>query len=238
MSSTLDQKWFDEFILELRLRDVSGEGIGDHLATVKEFVADSGESAEAAFGAPRDYVASLDLSAYTQPVSVAGVVAQSVIGLAAFLIFAQAIWPWSAGESLDVGVAQLAWLSLPLIGITLLPLYLGALLRRFWLLVVLTLVFALAGVLSAVSAPQTAEAVWFSLDPLLVMVASALIMIAASIISTVRVNKDADESIREPFSEPGDGAKEQSQPRLVGYIGAWLFPLCSLFFLAIVLISR
>lgn len=238
MTSTINDKWFDEFIIELRLRDVSGEGIGDHVATVKEFVADTGQSPEVAFGSPRDYAASLDLSEYTRPVSVAGVVAESVLGLAAFLVFSQAIWPWSAQQTLDVGVAQLAWLSLPVVGIALLSFYLGALLRRLWLLITLVIVFAIAGVLAAANAPSTPDAVWLSLDPLQVMLATGLVMIVTSIIGTVRVSRSGDESIREPL-DPSTGAlTERSRPRLVNYLGAWLFPLFSLAFLALALLSR
>ena len=238
MTSTINEKWFDDFILELRLRDVSGEGIGDHLTTVKEFLADTGQRPEAAFGSPRDYAASLDLSEYTQPTSVAGVVAESVIALAAFLVFAQAVWPWSAQQTLDVGVAQLAWLSLPVVGVVLLPLYLGALLRRLWLFITLALLFSTAGVLAAISAPTTSDAAWFSLDPLQVMLATGLVMIATSVIGTVRVSRSADESFREPFDPPEGVQTERSQPRLTKYLGAWLFPLFSLVFLTVAFLSR
>lgn len=55
----VDGRWRDDFILAMRLKDASGEQIGDALATVDAHCAESGETAYEAFGAPTDYSASL-----------------------------------------------------------------------------------------------------------------------------------------------------------------------------------
>lgn len=47
--------WSEAFILEARLRGVLGTVIGDALAEVDAHVVDSGQSAEEAFGDPKDY---------------------------------------------------------------------------------------------------------------------------------------------------------------------------------------
>lgn len=57
MRRRLLDDWRDEFIIELRVRGVTGERIGAALAEVDTHCADSGESAAEAFGSPRDYAA-------------------------------------------------------------------------------------------------------------------------------------------------------------------------------------
>ncbi len=52
-------QWRASFILELRLRDVSGASIADALAEVESHCAETGEEAPAAFGDPVSYAATL-----------------------------------------------------------------------------------------------------------------------------------------------------------------------------------
>ncbi|WP_028047172.1 hypothetical protein [Cellulomonas sp. URHE0023] len=51
--------WLDAFVVALRMRDVSGRRIGEAIAEVEQFCADSGTAAEEAFGAPAEYAAHL-----------------------------------------------------------------------------------------------------------------------------------------------------------------------------------
>jgi len=51
--------WRDELVVALRMRDVTGARIGEILAEVEEFCADSGQDAPTAFGAARAYAESL-----------------------------------------------------------------------------------------------------------------------------------------------------------------------------------
>ncbi|MDQ0374117.1 hypothetical protein [Cellulomonas humilata] len=59
---TISPGWRDELVLALRMRDVPGSRIGEILAEVDEFCADSGLDAQAAFGAPATYAESLTAS--------------------------------------------------------------------------------------------------------------------------------------------------------------------------------
>ena len=61
MHETTDKKWFDELVLELRLRQVHGRAIGDTVASAHELLADTGQRAEEAFGPARVYAAALEL---------------------------------------------------------------------------------------------------------------------------------------------------------------------------------
>lgn len=53
----VDAAWADAFVIELRLRDVPGDVIGDVLTEVDSHVVDSGTSADDAFGDPVQYAA-------------------------------------------------------------------------------------------------------------------------------------------------------------------------------------
>lgn len=233
MITTQDQKWLDALILELRLRDVSGDGIGDIVASVKEYLADSGEEAREAFGEPAAYAASLDLSASVVETSLKGTMARSVVGMVAFMVFTQAISPWVAGETLGLGAAQLAWLAVPAILVVGLPLFLGALLRRLWLFILVTAIAVTAGILAAVSAPRDPAAAWLSLDPTVVLIAAAAAMVAMSVLGTRDALNIENDTIREPLEAPDAVRKNRAASRIAGILVAWIFPVFAAVFLGL-----
>ena len=51
----MHRRWCDDFILELRLRDVPGARIGDHLAEVESHCIETGTDPKDAFGDAREY---------------------------------------------------------------------------------------------------------------------------------------------------------------------------------------
>lgn len=55
LAPSVEKGWVEQFVLEQRLLGVSGRRIGDSLALVESHVAESGESAQAAFGDPQAY---------------------------------------------------------------------------------------------------------------------------------------------------------------------------------------
>lgn len=66
MAPHVDPKWAATFTMELNIRQAAGEEIGAALAEVDSHCAESGESAQEAFGDPIEYASQLDLS--SQPV--------------------------------------------------------------------------------------------------------------------------------------------------------------------------
>jgi len=224
MNTTPTEKWLEDLTLELRLRDVSGVGVGDTLATVKEHLADSGDDPAVAFGSPRAYAESLDLSGYIGPVSLTGTIIRSGIGLIAMLVFTQAVWPWAAGEAFDIGLAQMVWMLVPLFAVVTLPLTLNTLIRRTWLLILVIVVCTASGFVSVLTAPRSPDEAWLSIDPVLVLVPAAAVMLAASILSTRAIRVDVDDSIREPLADPAVAAKVQATSRTSALVAAWLFP--------------
>lgn len=116
MNATMtDKTWIDLFILELRLRRVPGAAIGDAVASVRELLADSGQSAEDAFGPAREYAASLDLPTMNPKQQALKTVLLPVLGLFAFLVFALASTAWFAGNAVLLSVPQALVLSIPLL---------------------------------------------------------------------------------------------------------------------------
>jgi hypothetical protein len=154
MQQTSDRKWFDQLVMELRLRQVHGSAIGDTVASARELLSDTGQQAEEAFGSARDYAAALELPS-----------APKQLGLLAFLLFNQAVVSWTQSELMLVSPAQLALLATPVALIALLPLYLDAVIRRIWVLVALTAICAVAGLLSAFLTPTAQAEAWLTIDP-------------------------------------------------------------------------
>lgn len=71
--------WHDRFLLELRLREVSGPRIGDLLAEVDAHCADSGEDPQHAFGDPAGYARAVAGQARPTPPWLVGLLALGVV---------------------------------------------------------------------------------------------------------------------------------------------------------------
>ncbi|TYD00376.1 LrgB family protein [Arthrobacter echini] len=233
MQQTSDRKWFDELTLELRIRQVHGTAIGDTLASVRELLRDTGQSAEEAFGPAREYADSLDLPAEPKHDWVRKSLWPALLGLLAFLLFSQAIISLVRAEQMLVSPAQLALLLTPAVLILLLPLYIDALMRHVWVLITLGVIASLAGVLSAVVAPTAPAEAWLAVNPFPWVIGSALVMIAQSTVSTIRTFHSAsDDDIIDPLARStssGTGAK------VFVHVTNWLFPIFALAMLGLAL---
>lgn len=233
MKTEQDHKWLEALTLELRLHNIPGAKIGDTLATVKEHLADSGESAQLAFGSPAEYATQIAASTTAQNVSLKGTIARSALGLVAFLAFTQATGPWAAGEPLLLGGAQVAWLALPVAAALSIPLLLDRLLRNFWVLAALVGAAISGGTLAAFSAPRTSADAWLSIAPLPVLLITAAIMIIASIFDTIANVKDGDDSIIDPLSSQKNAQKTRVSAVVSNLLVSWIFPIAALAFLGI-----
>ncbi|GAB3040904.1 hypothetical protein [Sediminivirga luteola] len=87
----IDPRWSEEFILELRLTGVSGKQIGAALAEADSHCAESGESAEEAFGAPAVYARSLDLPVQSEDRSLSRGPLPTVVKLTGMLMLVWAV---------------------------------------------------------------------------------------------------------------------------------------------------
>lgn len=116
MKSTMtDDTWIDLFIIELRLRRVPGSAIGDAVASVRELLTDSGQSAEEAFGSAREYATSLELPVMNARQQALKTVFLPVLSLFAFLVLALASTAWFNDEVVLVSVPQALLLAVPVL---------------------------------------------------------------------------------------------------------------------------
>jgi len=230
-----DKKWFDDLVMELRLRQAQGAAIGDSVASARELLADTGQSAQEAFGLPRDYAAALELPIASDRDLVRWTVWMSLLGLLAFLLFTQTATAWAQGEPFLLSPPQLALLSAPAVLVACLPLYLSAAIRKRWPLVLAVLLCAVTGALSAVVAPATRAEAWLALDPAPLMIGSAGAMVLFSVMSTIRTRRRGDiDDIVDPLA-PGP-ARRTVSARVIPVLTDWLFPILALFTLGQILL--
>lgn len=234
---TNDKKWFDQLVLELRVRQVRGSAIGDTIASAKELLGDTGQPAEEAFGPARDYAAALELPSESKHDWVRKALWPSLLGLLAFLLFNQAVVPWAGSEPLLVSPAQLALLTTPLVLLALLPLYLDAVMRRIWVAIGITAVCVVAGLLSAFATPKSRAEAWLAIDPLPWLIGSALVMVALSIMNTIRSSHSEDDNdITDPLT--GTTGSAGRSARAIVLVTNWLFPILAIAMLGLALSFR
>ena len=221
------QQWLDELTLELRLHHVTGAAIGDALATVTEFVQDSGQEPEEAFGSARIYAQQLAAEAPKTPrEGFRRQVGLSTFGLVFFLIFSAAVSPWLNAEQLLLGGTQLACFALVAVLVLTLPLYLNVLLRHMWALVALPVLGGAAGVLGAVLQPREAIGALFALSPLPVLLVTATLMLAVAVLGTLSDGKAAPDTISNPL-QPAP-AKATLKSRCLEILPHWFLPFFAL----------
>jgi hypothetical protein len=229
-----DKKWFDALVLELRIRQVYGKAIGDTVASARELLADTGQSAEEAFGPARDYAASLDLPHAPQHEWMRAALWPAMMGLLAFLLFTQAAAAWAENEPLLFSPGQLALLAAPAVAVALLPLYLAVIVRSVWATAALVVFCGLTGFLASLVSPSTAADAWLILDPMPWLVGCGAVMVVLSIWNTVRsARPGSGDEIVDPLGEaPTDDGLGS---RALMLITNWLFPVFALAMLGLVL---
>ena len=233
IGNATEKKWFDELIVELRLRQVHGSAIGDTVASAHELLDDTGRGAEETFGPARDYAAALELPARPRYEWVRTALWPSLLGLLAFLLFVQTASAWARSELLFVSPAQLALLATPVLLTALFPLYLDAVVRRVWLGIVLVAVSGLAGFFSGVVAPTTLADAWLAIPPVPWLIGSSVVMVVLSVMNTIRSSRPGS---RDEIIDPRPDAPHRSEfgTRLFVTVTNWLFPLFALGMLGLV----
>ncbi|MDJ0318008.1 hypothetical protein [Arthrobacter antibioticus] len=227
MKTGTHKKWLENFTLELRLNNFSGVATGDALASVEEFLADSHQDPEQAFGTPRVYAA--QLASEKPALRMQGMksgLALSAAGLVIFLIFSAALTPWIEGAQLLLGGLQMVCFAAMGTLILFLPLCLPFLVRNLWALIAIPLVGGASGVLSAVLTPRQTHEALLSLNPGLVLLVSAILLIALSGLGTAHSLKAAPDTVRKPLEAVTD--KVPLKARWFEILTQWLFPILAL----------
>ena len=110
----ISKDWREDFIIAMRTQDASGEQIGDALATVDAHCAESGESAEEAFGDPTTYATTL----VPEPAAGSGFGASFLVGvlmgLLGLLIVPRAVDDWVTRTPFTVTIGDVVALAVVL----------------------------------------------------------------------------------------------------------------------------
>lgn len=200
MNATAEKKWIEDFILELRLREVRGDAIGDAVASVKELLADTGQAPEQVFGTPRAYANQLDLplveNAGFDPRSTIGF----GIGVLALLIYSPAIWAYFEGKPLGYSLPQLLLLLVPVLVVATIPLYVEKLIHKVWIIFPLLFLSSGAAVASTFLAPVTVEEAWLQVEALPVAAIAAVILVATAVWDVRKSTRIPDDPIINPLT--------------------------------------
>ena len=129
ITSNEQRKWLEDFIVELRLRDVPGNLIGDAVSTVEAHLLDTGEQPVDAFGAPGEYADNLGLPG--RPQGGAAVWAGRAAGVAAFTVLPFAITAVIAGTGFEVTVLLLTLILVACAALVVIALNLDAIVRSW-----------------------------------------------------------------------------------------------------------
>ncbi|MCE1180605.1 MAG: hypothetical protein LWW86_16445 [Micrococcales bacterium] len=172
---TTDTKWEERFTIALRGRLVSGRAIGDALAHIQAYCAESGESPQEAFGSPEEYAASLTF----RPADTGSGLGRTVAwGALAMLAIMTALWAggaWLAGERLTIPVGLVLAAIAGLVGLLAAVPALQLIGRRPWVLwLVLT-----AAITAMVMLPLLLRRELATISPVLPAVAAFAILAAS-----------------------------------------------------------
>ncbi|MCC2307856.1 hypothetical protein [Cellulomonas chengniuliangii] len=220
------RRWRDDFILALRLRDAAGAQIGDALAQVESYCAESGDTAAEAFGDAREYAQALPLAPgpVAGPAVAPGQLARIGIAVTGMLTTFAAASGWAAGAA-TVTAGQVVSVALVLVGAVLVIRMIDAVTRlittaarSFWL--GLAVVLPVLGVNVAVVLLLDQPLVEIPAEPMLAV--GLVLVLAPSIWETLSgVAVDAD-VVAGPFDDPEDVHRKNARS---AKIATWIIPI-------------
>ena len=214
------RRWFDEFTLELRLRDVPGEAIGDAVAATREFLADSGGTPTEVFGDPRTYAASLDLPRdQTSSSAWAALLVPTCLGLLGFSAVAAAVSSSDASVQVTLSGFLLAMTALAATACS--PLLMNFILRRpMWQVV---LAGGTYGALQVLLAVLAGGVVLFTLPAVPLALVGGAVLLATTLWGQFRKGVTDD-----PIVEPMKAAPHTSFGlTLLEVLGNWMLFLAA-----------
>lgn len=221
-----DREWFDDFILALRLRDVRGAAIGDAVAVVRGHVADTGESAQEAFGEPRAHAGQLELPTVPGIGPMDPQVMGPALSLLGLLAFAPAVSALFAGTSMGFSLPQLLLFLVPVAAVLGLPCYFNVGVRHLWVFAVVFVLAVVAATASGFLSPGRGQPTLVSWDPWWVTAISGVLLLAASARAIASALRTEPDGIVDPLGG------EQGTPSRNRWIGAavphLLIPLAAL----------
>lgn len=220
----VEPAWAEAFLLELRLRGVNGRRIGAALAEVEAHCAESGESAQEAFGDPAAYAVELAPDGAVA-LDWRGELAPSVLGLSGMMLTLGAVGASRAGTQVELTAGLVLVVALALLGTTLVVRHadrvLRAVVRHRWVAVA----GALAPIALFVAILVLGRQTLVALPPAGTLVVG-LAFLAASTAMALRVADPGGDPVVGPDEAGGAGTMaEDAVSRGLQRLTPWLFPV-------------
>jgi hypothetical protein len=224
----INPAWSEAFLIEMRLQGVAGSQIGAALAEVEAHCAESGETAQDAFGDPASYAKALGLpEAPAQRTSLREELPSLAVGLGGMLMTLAAVGAWRSGTGVRITAGSLAVMAILGVGVLLIVRYVVPLMRAItshrWLAIVFAFVpvAIFVGVLLLLG-----ETVLFTL-PMVPSLVVGMLALAASTFLALRRADALEDPVVGPEHAEGAGTLQMSP--IVDRVGRgltpWLFPL-------------
>lgn len=105
---TIDPRWRDDLVVALRMRDVPPDRIADQLKIIETHCAESGESAEEAFGDPTEYASVIAPDRPSARSDLPALLPAAVLGLLSGLLLVEGVLGLVEGRPVTVTVGDLA----------------------------------------------------------------------------------------------------------------------------------
>lgn len=222
------RSWLDDLTIELRLRKVRGEAIGDAVTSVESHLAESGESATEAFGTPREYAESLEFTPdqYTQSSarSWASALAPVVTGLLGMTLAVEAAPALRDGHDVEVTWGRLGALAALALVVFAVVRLLGPILRQ-----PITSSIAFGALVVAIGMmPVLFDATAFTM-PVLVAAVLAAGLLAASVVTAYRLRRVPADPVTDPVTG-GDRHRATGLAGLTRALTPWVFVLAAVAF--------
>lgn len=225
----VEPTWAEEFILELRLLEVSGREIGAALSEVDSHCAESGEPAAEAFGPAKEYARSLELPAdpAQRPAALVSAVLPTLVELLGLFLVVWSVPSVASGEPMRLTVGEVGTFAV-LAGVILLVIWkidpvLRAVLERPLRFILASGVAGVAIMLPTITLRQP----WLDLPAVAALVVAVAFLAGGTLWELRRVLRGDDEA--DPIEPPLDGeevvARSRRSARRLDYLRIFMIPV-------------
>lgn len=225
----VEPTWAEEFILELRLLEVSGREIGAALSEVDSHCAESGEPAAEAFGPAKEYARSLELPAdpAQRPAALVSAVLPTLAELLGLFLVVWSVPSVASGEPMRLTVGEVGTFAV-LAGVILLVIWkidpvLRAVLERPLRFILASGVAGVAIMLPTITLRQP----WLDLPAVAALVVAVAFLAGGTLWELRRVLRGDDKA--DPIEPPLDGeevvARSRRSARRLDYLRIFMIPV-------------
>lgn len=228
-----NKHWVDQFIVELRMRDVPGSEVGQQVETVYSHCMDSGETPSGAFGDPVEYARSLELGREGRVGELLTEGVPFFIMLALYLLISNATHALAVGESFKANdIMVFSWGAVIVIALLVTTFMRQVVRQTRWFVIAFVLVGVLVGIGSF--SRNWNRPVVFESDPLILIgiegLAMVIIAVTMSFVKVFNPNKkeSVDVAIQYPMEKEAINRKHARSYKLVSALAYWIIPLLTL----------